>query len=520
MTNAAADLFSRHFGTSPEGVWSAPGRVNLIGEHTDYNAGLCLPIALPQRTSAAVRRRDDNLLRMVSGQGGEPVEVRLDEVRPGHPPGWAGYVAGVPWALRKAGYAVGGLDVAVDGRVPLGAGLSSSAALECAVGAAVSDLCGLGLLADAGGRPRSQPRASTRRTPSPCAPTGGMDQSAALLATAGHALLLDCRDQHTEQVPFDLDAAGLALLVIDTRAEHALVDGQYAERRDSCEQAAGELGVRTLREVDPDDLERSLAALSSDLLRRRTRHVVTEIDRVVRARQALAGADFDALGQLFLASHASMRDDFEISVAELDTAVEAAVGAGALGARMTGGGFGGSAIALLPADRVDPPRRPSSGVRRPWVRSTPVLLGDRRRVRAPRPLRPDDRDRGERCSILGFGTGFPVPNPRIEHAGGDPAMRGRGGDRRCEVRASGGRTQLLPRRQDVQDDVGGTDRPVGCGAERRLPGVERHHGRAADHGRGHPGRAHPRGFRRRCRGRPSSGRPGPGRRAGPSGSRR
>ncbi len=350
---AASELFRDTFDAPPAGVWSAPGRVNLIGEHTDYNAGLCLPIALPQRTFAAVRRREDDLVRIVSAQGDGVVEVALDDVAPGRPGGWAAYVAGVPWALRRAGYAVSGLDVAVDGRVPLGAGLSSSAALECAVGAAASDLGDLGLLADTRGRAALAAACVDAENTIALAPTGGMDQSASLLATPGHALLLDCRDQHTEQVPFDLETAGLSLLVVDTRAEHALVDGQYAERRESCERAAAELGVETLREVDPDALDQSLGALSSDLLRRRTRHVVTEIARVVAARKALARNDFEALGSLFLESHASMRDDFEISVAELDTAVEATVEAGALGARMTGGGFGGSAIALLPGDRVD-----------------------------------------------------------------------------------------------------------------------------------------------------------------------
>lgn len=351
--DVASQLFRDTFGAPPEGVWSAPGRVNLIGEHTDYNSGLCLPIALPQRTFAAVRRRGDDLVRIVSAQGDGVVEVALDDVAPGRPGGWAAYVAGVPWALRRAGYAVSGLDVAVDGRVPLGAGLSSSAALECAVGAAASDLGDLGLLSDARGRAALAAACVDAENTIAQAPTGGMDQSASLLATAGHALLLDCRDQHTEQVPFDLEAAGLALLVVDTRAEHALVDGQYAERRESCELAAAELGAESLREVDPGTLERSLAGLSSDLLRRRTRHVVTEIARVVAAREALADNDFEALGRLFLESHDSMRDDFEISVAELDTAVEATVDAGALGARMTGGGFGGSAIALLPAERVE-----------------------------------------------------------------------------------------------------------------------------------------------------------------------
>jgi len=352
----AAELFRETFGEEPEGVWSAPGRVNLIGEHTDYNGGLCLPIALPHRTYAALRRRDDRRLRMVSVQGDGLVETSLDEVGPGSPDGWAAYVAGVPWALAGAGHDVTGFDVAVDGGVPLGAGLSSSAALECAVAAAVSDTCGLGLLDSAEGRAALAAACVEAENTVAQAPTGGMDQSAALLASAGHALLLDCRDSSTEQVPFDLDAHGLALLVVDTRAEHSLVDGQYAERRDSCEHAARELGVRTLRDVPLDGLDSALATLSSDLLRRRARHVVTEIARVEAAREALRADDFERLGELFLESHASMRDDFEISVPELDTAVTAATAAGALGARMTGGGFGGSAIALVRREDADAAR--------------------------------------------------------------------------------------------------------------------------------------------------------------------
>ena len=345
----AARLFRDTFGEEPHGVWSAPGRVNLIGEHTDYNGGLCLPIALPHRTYAALRRRDDRLLRMVSAQGDGMVELDLDDVGPGSPEGWAAYVAGVPWALARAGHCVGGFDVAVDGRVPLGAGLSSSAALECAVAAALSDVFALGLLHSGQGRAALAAACVEAENTVAQAPTGGMDQSTSLLAEQGHALLLDCRDFSTEQVPFDLDAHGLALLVVDTRAVHELVDGQYAERRDSCEQAAHELGVETLRDVDAGDLDAALARLSSDLLRKRARHVVTEIARVEQAREALRSDDFAGLGTLFLESHDSMRDDFEISVEELDTAVTAATDAGALGARMTGGGFGGSAIALVPA---------------------------------------------------------------------------------------------------------------------------------------------------------------------------
>ena len=345
--------FEQIFGAAPTGVWSAPGRVNLIGEHTDYNGGLVLPIALPHRTYAAVSPRSDSVLRVASLQAEGIIDAHLDQVGPGRPAGWAAYVAGVPWALREEGYAVSGLDVLVDGQVPLGAGLSSSAALECAVGAAVSDLSGLGLLASDAGRATLAAACVRAENEVAGAPTGGMDQSASLRCQPGHALLLDCSTWRTSAVPVDLDAAGLVLLVVDTRAHHALTDGQYGSRREQCERAAALLEVQVLREVTMSMLPTALAALPNDVLRRRTRHVVTEIDRVQQCVAALQAGDFDTIGALFLASHASLRDDFEVSCAELDAVVEETTTSGALGARMTGGGFGGSAIALVPAGELE-----------------------------------------------------------------------------------------------------------------------------------------------------------------------
>ncbi len=245
------------------------------------------------------------------------------------------------------------LDVWVDGRVPAGAGLSSSAALECAVALALDDLAGLGLGGSDEGRAVLSAACDRAENVVAGAPTGGMDQVASLRCTAGHAVLLDCRDHSVVQVPLDLDSAGLAWLVVDTKAEHRLVDGQYGERRESCERAAAQLGVASLREIEVDRLDAALAALPDDVTRRRVRHVVTEIDRVRQCVSLVRAGRTADLGPVFDASHASMRDDYEISCPELDLVVESSRAAGALGARMTGGGFGGSAIALVPADRLD-----------------------------------------------------------------------------------------------------------------------------------------------------------------------
>jgi galactokinase len=237
----------------------------------------------------------------------------------------------------------------VDGRVPVGAGLSSSAALECAVAAAVSDLLDLALLSDDRARSALAAICVNAENTIALAPTGGMDQSASLRCREAHALLLDCRDGSVQHVPFDPSAHGLTLLVMNTRAKHSLVDGQYEQRRRSCEEAARQLGVLSLREVPVNDLDQTLDRLSDSRIRARARHIVTEIDRVRQTAALLRAGRLSDVASVFAASHASMRDDFEISCAELDTAVDTAMGHGALGARMTGGGFGGSAIALVPS---------------------------------------------------------------------------------------------------------------------------------------------------------------------------
>ena len=344
---SAADAFALTYDTAPAGTWSAPGRVNLIGEHTDYNDGFVLPFAIPARTTVSLVRRPDTTVRLRSVQ--QPrgdVSVDLRELAPGSPDGWAAYVAGVIWAAVQGGAQLGGMDVLVDGRVPLGSGLSSSHALECAVALALNDVFELGLST-------SELAQLSRRAENDFvgAPTGLMDQLASLQCTAGHALFLDTRSLAADQVPLDVAADSLALLVVDTKVHHSNGDGSYGNRRAACARAAGALGVESLRDVPADDLDDRLAGLD-DELRRRARHVVTENARVVESAAALRSREWQRLGELMVASHSSLRDDYEVSCPELDVAVEASLAAGAVGARMTGGGFGGSAVVLTPRGRA------------------------------------------------------------------------------------------------------------------------------------------------------------------------
>ncbi|MGW0060770.1 galactokinase [Streptosporangium sandarakinum] len=337
------DAFRESFGTEPQGVWHAPGRVNLIGEHTDYNDGLVLPFAVPWGVTAAVSPREDGVVRLRSLQAAEPggVETVEDLERAA---GWARYAVGVFWALREGGRPVRGADLVIDGDVPQGAGLSSSAALEVAVGTALNDLYGLGMTKMEVAQVAQ--RAENDFVGMPC---GIMDQAASALAEEGRALFLDCRSLGSRNVPFDLAAHGLRLLIINTGVRHELADGQYARRRRDCEDAARRLGVAALRDVT--DLAAALGRLSGDE-RRRTQHVVTENHRVEAVIGLLRAGAVQEIGALLNASHLSLRDQFEVSCPELDVAVEAAVRGGARGARMTGGGFGGSAIALVAEDRV------------------------------------------------------------------------------------------------------------------------------------------------------------------------
>ncbi len=323
--------------------YSAPGRVNLIGEHTDYNGGFALPIALPQRTSVAFTPAEIDTLTVLSDRADASVRIPLDTT-PGGITGWAAYVAGVIWALRDSGFAVPGGTMTIRSDVPIGSGLSSSAALECAVLGALTSAAGVRL--DRIEAARIGQRAENDYVG---APTGLLDQLSSLFGEVSTALLIDFRDVAVHPVPFDPDASGVALLLFDSGQRHGHVGGEYAARRASCERAAAELGVPSLREVqhrgagvldgirDPVDLARA-------------RHVLSENERVLDFVAACAELDFYAAGRLFTASHVSMRDDFQITTEHLDTIVDAANAAGALGARMTGGGFGGCVIALVPAE--------------------------------------------------------------------------------------------------------------------------------------------------------------------------
>ncbi|MFJ5777825.1 galactokinase [Streptomyces sp. NPDC093094] len=337
--------FTALYGAAPDGIWSAPGRVNLIGEHTDYNDGFVMPFALPHTAVAAVSRRDDGVLRLHSADtDGGVVELRVDELSPLSDREWTAYPAGVVWALREAGHLVTGADVHLASAVPAGAGLSSSAALEVVVALALNDLFGLGL--EPGQLARLCQRAENVYVG---APTGIMDQTASACCEEGHALFLDTRDLARRQIPFDLAAEGMRLLVVDTRVKHAHNEGEYGKRRAGCEKGAALLGVDALRDVPHDGLDDALARLDDEEVRRLVRHVVTEDRRVERVVALLESGDTRAIGPVLTEGHASLRDDFRVSCRELDLVVESALAAGALGARMTGGGFGGSAIVLVEA---------------------------------------------------------------------------------------------------------------------------------------------------------------------------
>jgi len=358
----AARLFASVYGGGPAGLWAAPGRVNVIGEHTDYNEGFVLPMAIDRYTVVAAAPRTDRTLRVVSSAGDQRViEIALDALTPGAPEGWAAYPAGVAWALRGAGVLpeeFGGADLAFASSVPVGGGLSSSAALECSTGLALAGLAAAAERLSQAELARLAQYAENAYAGVPCGP---LDQLSSVFGQDGAVLFIDTRSFEIAPHPFDLAAARLTLLVIDTKVSHDLGDSGYPARRSSCEKAAAALGVQALRDLTADDLGRVDAELDPVSFRR-VRHVVTENDRVERfvsllTQGELSGPRLEAAGALLTASHISLRDDFEVSSAELDVVVEAALRGGAHGARMTGGGFGGSAIALVSLDRAEQVRR-------------------------------------------------------------------------------------------------------------------------------------------------------------------
>jgi len=341
VTTAQAG-FKASFGYPAVGVWSAPGRANLIGEHTDYNLGFVLPFGIDRRTYAAIAPRQDRLVRVGSTIDGKIYEFDLDSATQPTGLDWAGYPIGVAWVMRE--WANTGFDCFIDSEVPVGAGLSSSAAIECAVAVALNELWGAA-------RTEEQLAAIGQRAENEVvgAPTGIMDQMASIKGQPDSAVLIDCRSLDTEVVPLGLAEQGLLVAVIDTQVAHRHSDGGYASRRAACELGAATMGVASLRELEITDLDRAKELLD-DVTFRRVRHIVTENARVLSTVAALKTKDLSALGALLLASHASMRDDFEISIEELDTAVEVAMRVGAVGSRMTGGGFGGAALAVIRED--------------------------------------------------------------------------------------------------------------------------------------------------------------------------
>ena len=340
--------FEQLYGRRGESAFRAPGRVNLIGEHTDYNDGFVLPIAIERQTAALVARRPDRRVNFASMQQAQGAWLDLSKpITPGEP-GWANYPKGVAEGLKRRGTTLGGADILFDSDVPLGGGLSSSATLEVAAAMALLWTAGADCSISQQELALLCQRAEHEFAGAPC---GIMDQSIAIMGRAGKALLLDCRSGQCRHIPFD--DPQVVLLVADTQVKHAISDGGYAARRRQCESAAAALGVKSLRDVDETALNAAGGKLAGKELMR-ARHVVGEIARTLRAAQALEAGDYALFGRLMYASHESLRDDYEVSCEELDAIVDSARSReGVYGARMTGGGFGGCAIILAQLRRAD-----------------------------------------------------------------------------------------------------------------------------------------------------------------------
>lgn len=340
--------FNKIYRHEPTGVWSAPGRVNLIGEHTDYNDGFVFPFAINRNTFAAISLREDNLIRVASGFSPVTYETSVHSIKKSDENQWAAYPFGVAWAIQQlAQVSSTGFDCYIESDVPVGAGLSSSAAIECSVGVALNELWNADLT-----KPQLARAGQLAENEIVGAPTGIMDQSASLLGKKDHGVFLDCQSLEAEIVELGFAQAGLELLIIDTKVAHRHADGGYASRRTACELGAKTMGVPSLRYLRSTDLPKAQDLLD-DVTFRRVRHVVTENERVLETVQRLKEKGPKAIGDLMYSSHVSMRDDFEISIEELDEAVSVAKSFGAIGARMTGGGFGGAAIALVPTELID-----------------------------------------------------------------------------------------------------------------------------------------------------------------------
>lgn len=327
-------------GVSPEKVFSAPGRVNLIGEHTDYNGGLVLPVAISERTWVAISPRQDTLVRVRSDVSSDVFEWDLAANTPTGLD-WALYPLGVAWLLHEAYDFPHGFDLSVTSTVPIGAGLSSSAALEAATALALASY----IDADISNLDVALICQKAENT-IVGAPTGLMDQVASIFSRENHATLIDFSTMAISHHPIDLGAKSLTLTVIDTQVKHSHATGGYRTRRDECSRALEILGAPTLSAVTHEQLD-ALASELGPVLSSRARHILTENARVRETITHLDNGNLEALGDVFAASHDSLRDDYQVSCSELDIAVEESFGAGALAARMTGGGFGGSALAIV-----------------------------------------------------------------------------------------------------------------------------------------------------------------------------